>query len=208
MRRVPVLNKIGSPDPINFVLRQKLDLSLYNIHYTCYMPVPLWERADEIVGSEEDGSPHSREPQPLRPSRVRPRGHRKSKEKELHVAVGGGNMCDKGEDIAIKQIVENSAECSALCGCWCWPKCSGEMSQRVMTRRFESFDNFCVRKRRLESLTKDSNLLKDESFSSILLQTHKFGQKVPSFFAFLQYIFCCAGDGSTFWLKTCVFLTS
>jgi hypothetical protein len=38
---------------------------------------------------------------------------------------------------------------------------SGETSHQVMTRRFESFDNFCGIKRRLERFL---SLLKDESF--------------------------------------------
>jgi hypothetical protein len=72
-----------------------------------------------------------------------------------------------------------------------------------MTRTFESFDDFCGRKRRLESLTKDSSLLKDESFSSLLLSTHKFGPKLPSCFAFFLTILYYAGDGTTFWKKMC-----
>jgi hypothetical protein len=67
-----------------------------------------------------------------------------------------------------------------------------------MTRRFESFDDFCGRKRRLESLTKDSSLLKDESFSSFLLYTHKFSRKVPIFFAFMLLFFIVRETGPLF----------
>jgi hypothetical protein len=63
-----------------------------------------------------------------------------------------------------------------------------------MTRRFDSFDEFCGRKRRLESSTKDSSLLKDESLTSLLpflanfmcLEPKKH-QKVRNFHKFVSF---------------------